>query len=162
MNALYAAIAALLATDATFVAAMQALNLGAMGTPATPIVLEGNRPMAAIGQENLPAWVMEIGDNAAAAVSENGDGNGLTVGSYEQGFQGEILLALVWHQQEATTAHVQRRSAFEALVKLFLRNPAANDTCVNCWVAGYAGDRQANHPTHVAAFRVAANFIVSR
>ena len=160
MSDIHAALATLLATDATFVAAMQALNLGALGNAVTPTVLNGNQPFASLGQEKLPAWVIEIGDSTAAAIDEGGDGDGLTIGSTQQGFSTEILVALVWHQQGRETAFTQRTGLLAPMTSLLLRNVVGDST--NCWVERFDNDRQANHPLHVARFTLRALHILSR
>lgn len=160
MSDIHAALAALLTTDATFVAAMQALGLGATGSAVTPTVIEGNQPFTSLGQENFPCWVMEIGDSIAAPIDEGGDGFGLTVGSHQQGFDTEILLALVWHQQDRATAFAQRKGLLAPMVSLLLRN--ALDDATNSWLERFDNDRQATHPLHVARFTVRATQILTR
>lgn len=155
MKALHDALSLLLTTDATFVAAMQALNLGSTGAAATPVVVDGNQPFTSLGQEKFPCWVMEAGDEEAAPISDDGDGDGLTIGSRQQSFRTEIFLALVWHQQTPATAFAQRGQLAAAMVSLLLRNPAPAGTH-NFWVERLDNDRQANHPTHVARFTLAA------
>lgn len=154
MRALLDDIAATLATEATFVAEMEALNLGSTGMPIAPGVIKGNRPIASLGQERFPTWVMEAGDLDGAALSPDSDGDGLVVGGHQQTFRVDIPLALVWHQQDPETAYHQRVDLAEQLAQLLLRNDF--DGCTNCWLASAKNDRQANHPTHVAVFVIAA------
>jgi len=136
-------IAALLAGDAAFLADIQALGLGENGEAMAPSLLRGFRPVASIGQEHFPCWVMELGDTGST---------GVAVGACHQDFQGELLLALVWHQQDPDTAYQQRLGLLPALVRLFLRNPLMGDAAVT--VDAQANDRSANHPTHITTFRL--------
>lgn len=154
MNDIHGALAQLLANDATLAATLQALELGSLSGPASPSVLLGNRPFQSIGQENYPCWVIEAGDAAAAADAVNDDPDGLVIGSHSQGFQAEILLALVWHQQDNTKAFQQRLALLPAVARLLMRNPDLSGTAQMAWLASQNNDRQAAHPMHVAQFSV--------
>lgn len=158
MKAVHDAIASLLATDATFVAAMQALNLGTTGADSTPGVKRGNQPLGSLGQEHFPSWFIEAGDAVAAAVVDGGDPAGLYIGDARQSFVVDIPLALVWHQQDRETAHAQRLGLLSPLAKLIARNPTLGGAAVNAWVASANNDRQAAHPLHVAQFVISATF----
>jgi hypothetical protein len=144
-------IAALLAGDATFVAELQALGLGLNGEAVTPGVVRSFRPLASLGQEVYPSWVLEPGDAASA---------GQAVGSCHQDFQSEVLLGLVWHQQDPDTAYRQRLALLDALVRLFLRNPLVADSPVT--VDAQGNDRAANHPTHITTFRLLAELTIAK
>lgn len=161
MKAVHDALAALLVADATFIAALQALNLKFDGTAAVPVVLSGNQPFTSIGQEKFPCWVMEAGDEDGASVTDDGGGGGLTVGSFQQSFECEILLALVWHQQTPATAFSQCGQLMAPMVSLLLRNTDIGGA-INCWVKRLDNDRQANHPTHVARFTLGATLTYTR
>lgn len=150
--ALHAAIEALLLTDATFVAAVQALNLGSAGTAATPTLLHAFRPFRSIGQEHYPCWLLEPGDDQSVEEA---------IGSCHQTFETEILLALVWHQQDHETAYTQRLALLDELVRLFLRNPRPGDIA-DTRVDAAGNDRSANHPTHVITFRLLADVRIER
>ena len=162
MKALHAALASLLASEAAFLADMEALGLGRNGQRVVPKVLLGNRPLQSLGQEHLPAWVIEAADSDASAIGADQDEAGLVIGSDRQGFRAEIPLALVWHQQCPETAFNQRLDLASALNRLLLRNPALGETAELAWLAGTNNDRQALHPTHVAMFRVAVLFTTRR
>lgn len=151
--ALKAAVITLLKTEAPFVAAMAALALATDGSPTAPSkVLKGFRPFASIGQENYPCWVIESGDDDSIDES---------VGSCHQTFETEILLALVWHQQARDTAVDQRDALLQHLVQLFLRNPCPGGIA-GIRVDARGNDRNANHPTHVATFRLLADVDITR
>jgi hypothetical protein len=161
MKAVSDALIALFTADATFTAALQALNLGSTGSNAIPQVIKGNRPWTSLGQEKFPAWVVEAGDADPAPLSDGADGEGLVIGSTQQSFKMTLLVALVWHQQNPDTAFEQRLDLLAAMASLLLRIvPPAG--CTNWWVAGFKNDRQANHPTHVASFALAAEITCSR
>lgn len=143
---LAAAIETLLTTDAEFVAGLHALKLGSTGAAATPKVLQSFRPVRSIGQEHFPCWVQEVGDITTT---------GRAMGSCHQDAEHELLLALVWHQQDHETAFAQRDALWGLLVALFLRNPMPDDEAT-VYVDAMATDRAANHPTHITTFRLLA------
>lgn len=149
---LHDGLATLLTTEATFVAAVRALNFGTGGTAATPGVVRGMRDWRKIGQERFPCWVLEPGDSQTV---EQG------LGSCHIVQEAETLLALVWHQQDHDTAYNQRLSIEDDLARLLMRNPRpgnAGDT----WLDGSANDRQANHPFHIVTFRLLSQLEIKR
>lgn len=156
MKAVHNALAELLRTDATLAAELALLALGTMGGGAVPSVKEGNQPFQSLGQEHYPCWVLEAGDAEAAPLTAEDDPAGLVIGSHRQGAEIEILLALVWHQQDPATAYQQRLALHGVVTRLLLRNPNLTDTAELAWLAGMNNDRQAAHPLHVAMFRVRA------
>jgi hypothetical protein len=142
VSALKDAIAALLLTEAEFLADLQAIGLQTTGAAAAPAeVLKGFRPIVSIGQEHYPCWLMESGDDQLSQES---------IGSLCTQYETEILLGLVWHQQDRDTAVDQRDALLPALVRLFLRVDARGN------------DRAANHPTHIVTFRLLADVDVLR
>lgn len=150
--ALKAAVIELLLNDAEFIADMAALSLQTSGPDAAPDeVLKGFRPFAAIGQEHYPCWVIESGDDVSIEEA---------IGSCHQTFETELLLAIVWHQQFREIAVDQRDGLLPALVRLFLRNPAPADCGIRVDARG--NDRSANHPTHVATFRLVAEVTINK
>lgn len=149
---LHAAIDELLRTEVTFVADLQALSLGSSGAAATPKVLHGFRPVRSIGQEHYPCWVMEPGDDQSVEEA---------IGSCHQGFETEIIIALVWHQQDPEIAYQQRLSLLDDVVRLFLRNPTPGGIA-DVRVDACGNDRQANHPTHIVTFRLLADVRIDR
>lgn len=150
--ALKAAVIDLLLTDAEFLADMAALSLQTSGPDAAPDeVFKGFRPIASLGQEHYPCWVIESGDDQSVEEA---------IGSCHQGFETELLLALVWHQQDRDTAVDQRDGLLPALVHLFLRNPAPADCGIRVDARG--NDRSANHPTHIATFRLLADVVITK
>lgn len=154
---LHDAIDTLLSTEATFVAAIQAIALASTSTqaipvPETPGVLHGFRPFRSIGQEHYPTWVLEPGDDQSIEEA---------IGSCHQGFETEVLLALVWHQQDPELAYAQRLQLLDEVVRLFLRNPTPGGIA-DVRVDACGNDRQANHPTHVVTFRLLADVRINR
>jgi hypothetical protein len=141
---LHDAIATLLVTDASFVAAVRALGFGATGAAATPQVVRGMRDWRKIPQERLPCWVLEPGDSQT---TDQG------IGSCHYVQEAEALLALVWHQQDHDTAYNQRLALEDDLSRLFLRNPRPGNVADTVLDAS-GNDRQANHPFHIVTFRL--------
>jgi hypothetical protein len=152
VSALKDAIAALLLTEAEFLADLQAIGLQTTGAAAAPAeVLKGFRPIVSIGQEHYPCWLMESGDDQLSQES---------IGSLCTQYETEILLGLVWHQQDRDTAVDQRDALLPALVRLFLRNPAPAGCGIRVDARG--NDRAANHPTHIVTYRLLADVDVLR
>lgn len=149
---LHDAIAQLLATEATFVASLQPLNLGSRNVPATPQVVRGFQDWRKIPQERFPCWVMEPGD---AQTNEQ------ALGACHLAQEVECLLALVWHQQVNETAYNQRLAIEDELIRLFLRNPVPGGIA-DTWVDASGNDRQANHPFHIVTFRLLAQLEIAR
>ena len=152
LRALFDAIADLLVTDATFVAAVQAMGFGMNGQAVTPQVLRAIRPFASLGQEHFPAWMLQPGDD---------DTTERAVGSCHQGVQVEILLPFVWHQEDPDTAFNQRLDLRPALTRLFLRNPSPDGEST-VYVDAQASDLAANHPTHITTFRLMADVTIAK
>ncbi len=149
---LKAELAVLLVGEADFVAELAALGLQRNGELTAPTkVLKGFRPLASLGQENYPCWVLESGDDQLTEEA---------IGSQRQIYESEILLSLVWHQQDRDTAVDQRDALLPALVRLLLRNPVLSSCGMRVDARG--NDRNANHPTHVATFRLLADVTIDR
>lgn len=152
IQALKAALAALLTSDAEFVAEIAALGLPSNGALAAPTkVLKGFRSPQAIGQENYPCWLLESGDDQLTEEA---------IGSQRQIYESELLLGLVWHQQARETAIDQRDALLPALVRLLLRNPVLADCGMRVDARG--NDRGANHPLHIVTFRLLADVTLDR
>lgn len=141
---LHDAIAQLLATEATFVAEVRALSLGSHTTAVTPGVKRAFSDWRKLGQELLPTWVMEPGDEQTI---EQG------VGSCHLLQEVETLVALVWHQQVHETAYDQRLALSDCVGRLFLRNPVPGGIA-DTWLDATGNDRSANHPFHIVTFRL--------
>lgn len=160
IDAIVAAVTSLLETDPVFVAAMQALGLGSLGAAAVPQVIEGNQPLASLGKEHFPAWVIELGDIDTDSLTE-GNPEFLTIGSRYQGMAMDVPIALVWHQQQRATAFSQRTKLLKPVVQLFLRNNQPGG-CSQAYVSGAIPDRAANHPLQVWAFNLRVEFVIAR
>lgn len=153
IGALRDAIETLLLTEPTFVADIAALGLGTHGEAVAPAkVLRGFRPIGTVGQERYPVWLLDTGDKVSTAQS---------VGSHHQEFEDEILLALLWHQQDHDTAVNQRDALLERVVQLFLRNPNPGGIA-DVWVDAAGNDRGARHPAHTITFRLLAGLSIER
>ena len=132
---------ALLTGDATFVAAIT----GVLGV--APQVLRGNPPFQAIPPGSWPCWVVEQGDGGAHAVSESG-GAFLTIGTGEAQFQSDVLLALVWKNDDRESAAAQRAKLPALLAQLLLRNPQPGGILA-AWLQDWKPDRAALHPVQL-------------
>lgn len=155
------ALTGLLRTDPEFVADLRALRLGLGGTDALPGVLEDNRPFAQLGQEHMPCWVIEAGDSRGATASDYGDAGGLVIGSSQQDWEDEYILALVWLDQDFGRALRVRKRVHAAVVRLLLRNPGLGGAEF-AYVASVLNDRNASHPTHWTALSLRAHTTLYR
>ncbi len=150
---LYDAIAALLLNEPTLLTELAALGLGSNGQAIAPTkVLKSLRPFKSLGQEHFPCWIIEAGDDQSVEEA---------VGGCHQGFETEVLLALMWHQQDNDIAFNQRVDVPGALTRLFLRNPMPGGIA-SVHVDAVGKDRSANHPTHVVMFRLLADVSVQK
>lgn len=131
----------LLTGDATFVAGVQ----GVLGT--MPTVLRGNPPFQQIPAGQWPCWVIEQGDGNAHAVSEAG-GSFLTIGTREAQFQSDLMLALVWKNDNREAAAAQRAQLPALLARLLLRNPQPGGV-LGAWLQEWKPDRAALHPAQL-------------
>ena len=156
------ALMALMVGDPQFITAMQALNLGSTGAAVTPKCLKGNRRFDQIGAEHFPCWLHDTGDQQPGPASADGDAMGLTINSHQQEWVADIVLSLVWHQQDYDTSVDQTDAIGPALVQLLLRNPSLDDTCDNAYVAEVLTDRNYNHPVHAATFTVRVHGVIHR
>lgn len=152
IDALHDAIAELLVTDAEFLDDIAAIKLGRNHTAATPKVLRSFRPIQSLGQEHYPAWLLEIGDDESV---------GRAIGNCHQDFRSEVLLGLVWHQQDYEVAYHQRLQVVPALVRLFLRNGAPVGSA-GIEVDAVGNDRAINHPTHIMTVRLLADVSIQQ
>ena len=120
---------------------------GVIGT--APQVLRGNPPIQsiAIPGGSWPCWVVEQGDGVAHAVSEAG-GAFLTIGASEAQFQSDVLLALVWKNDDREAAAVQRSRLPALLAQLLLRNPQPGGILA-AWLQDWKPDRAALHPVQL-------------
>lgn len=132
---------ALLTGDATFAAAVT----GVLGT--APQVLRGNPPFQALPPGSWPCWVVEQGDGNAHAVSES-SGAFLTIGAGEAQFQSDVLLALVWKNDDREVAAAQRAKLPALLAQLLLRNPQPGGILA-AWLQDWKPDRAALHPVQL-------------
>jgi hypothetical protein len=163
IGAARAALHALLVGDALFVADLQALGLGRDGSAAIPEVVSGNRRFDQLGQAHYPCWTDAAGDQQGEAGGSQADAwAGLALGSGCQGWRGDILLALIWHQQDPARAVSQTDGLLPALVRLLLRQPSLSETCTLAYVASTDNDRGVRHPTHVAQFVVRVHYDIRR
>jgi hypothetical protein len=134
-------VRSLLTDDVVFAAGVRDL----IGT--TPSVLRGNPPFQQIPAGQWPCWVLEQGDGNAHAVSEEG-GSFLTIGAREAQFQSDLMLALVWKNDDREAAADQRAQLPALLAQLMLRNPQPGGVLA-AWLEGWKPDRAALHPVQL-------------
>lgn len=149
------AVAALLTGDATFSAAVNTL-LGQ--TVAT--VLNTNMPLGEIPSGLYPCWVIELGDGAAAAISNN-DTAIQTIGLAQQTFVNDLYLALVWGEQDRDKAADARATLPVLLTQLLLRNPMPGGID-GATVTAFQPDRGGNHPVQIWRATVSGDLTFAR
>ncbi len=123
---LHNAIATALTGDSILTNAMVAsLASGGVGMVRAASVIRGNRPLveiAQVHQSRLPVWVIEPGEAREADITQEGGGEPQTIGSHSQGYEIEMLVALVWVQQDTEAAHTQRLRLLDLFPKWALRH----------------------------------------
>lgn len=141
--------------DAAFTADIEAL----LGTPVAR-VLRANTPWEQIGANQLPCFVMEQGDGRASGWG-TGDDNGLVIGHSSQGFESELDVCLLWHQQDRELAADQRAQLPEIFARLLLRNPQPGG--INgAWLQEWMPDQGVRHPLQCWACRIRGNYEIPR
>lgn len=149
------ALAALLTTDAVFVAAVAAI----VGQPVTT-VLKSNRAAADIAPGMYPCWVLEVGDGHAATVSNDAQ-EYQTIGLALQTAIVDMHIALVWMDQDRDHASDGRVDLPYHLTQLLLRNPQPGG-CEQAVLVDWQPDRGANHPTQFWRARIASGHVIQR
>lgn len=148
-------VATLLVSDATFSAAVAAL----VGQTVTT-VLRANQPIEQIPHAKFPCWVIEQGEGRAVGISDDDD-DGRVIGGWSQSFESELLVSLVWKQQDRETAADVRADLPELMAQLFLQN-AQPGGIVGAWFDSWESDRGALHPTHIWAASVRGQYVINR
>lgn len=157
---IHAAIEALLAGDAPFVADMQALGLGTRNTADVPRLLLSLRDPRQVSQDLMPAFLVEKGDADAEALSNDGSEFSV-IGFTQQGMATDVLIGVIWHQQDPALAYRQRMGLETAFVDLFLRHPDPGGTTL-AWVRRVDFDRGALHPTQTVLATVRVEYAQQR
>ncbi len=165
VEALHDAITAALTSDPTLVAAFTApIAAGGCGFASAPRTVLSNLPMANVRQMNasqLPAWIIEPGEDQAFA--DEGGPYGVTIGNGSQRFTHPLLVSLVWHQDDRDTAYRQRLRIPSLLVQLCLRNDTFDvEGCEGALVRATEPDRAANHPFHVLSVQIDSVLHINR
>lgn len=150
-------VASLLANDVTFTAAL-ALLLG-IGSGVLP-VMRANTPLALIPAANIPGWVLEQGDGVTESITEGSDAF-LTIGNYEQHFASELVVVLLWKQDDREAASNVRASLPLLLAQLFLRNPQPGGIA-GAWLSDWQPDRAANHPNQIWQATIRGQYAIPR
>lgn len=162
------AIAAALADDAAFTAALtDLLPAGGCGLPVVPPVIRSMRPTAEVmqlHQDGSPSWIIEAAPLTAGPVMNVADDDsGLVMGGYQQGFELQIAIGLVWSQQDRDAAYLQRLRIPEALVKLCLRRlDFGVDGCAAVYVREVDPDPGLRHPNQNLMALLSASIVIER
>lgn len=112
--------------------------------------VDGNRPVENIGQQNLPALVLELG----AGTSEE------QVHGHEMAAVQELAGAIVWQEQDEATAFAQRMALPPLLARAVMANRRLNNAVDGAWLNDWEADRGANHPLNIFRFTVVAEFAI--
>lgn len=156
---LHNGLAQALTTEPTFVADMQALQLGAQNEATAPKVLRAKQK-AKPHQSHWPCWVMEVGDLSEQDIS-NGAAEPLAIGSVSQSFAIQTPVWLFWHQPDNETAYRQRQGLTEPLVRLCLRIRKFGGVGTTR-VIKVQPDYASNHPTQVLVVTFETQFNIDR
>ena len=141
------AVADLLMNEAMFVDEITAL----IGS-APKSVLRANTPWERLAGHALPCFVIEQGDGKGGSNSNQADA-GQVIGHQEQQFSSELMIALLWNEQDRDTAGVQRTELPGIFARLFLRNPVPGN-CDGAWLDQWIPDRGVQHPRQTFVAKV--------
>lgn len=120
------------------------------GTGLTAV--DGNVPVKTLAKSKLPALVFELGD---------GD-NSEDVGNRIQSPETEMLLAVIWNEQDSGGAFTQRVTLPDLMIQALMVDGTLGGAVSGAWVSGWEPDRAANHPLHVMRFTVTAQYLVKK
>lgn len=148
IEAIHDAIAALLTQDALFAQDLTALALGANNGALVPRVIEAFRTPQQVPQQHYPAFLLEKGDSEAESIGNDGGGFGV-IGYTQQSMATDVLIGLVWHQQDHSRAYRQRLGIERAFIDLFLRHADAGGATL-AYVRRVDFDRGGLHPLQTA------------
>lgn len=158
--AIHNALADLLTGDPNFLSDLGVLTLGNGGAVAYPQVLRAFRDPRQIDSARLPLFLLESGDSDAQAVTNDGSMFGV-VGFTQQDMACDVLIGVIWHQQDHDTAYAQRLRLETAFIDLLLRHPDVGGA-VTAWVNKVQFDRGALHPTQTAVITVRVEYVQAR
>lgn len=147
-------IAALLATDATFSAAITAL-LGA----AITTVLRSNLPTNQIPAGQYPCFVIEQGDGRAESTSNNDEYQ--TIGLAMSSYASDLHVSLIWSDNDRANAASARAQLPTLFAQLLMRNPqpgGIDGAVLSSWMP----DRGVNHPTQIWSATITGNYTITR
>jgi hypothetical protein len=148
------AIAALITSDATFVAALTALLGVAVST-----VFRANQPIAAMPANALPCFVIEQGDGKTAPTTNSQDFQ--TIGLAMTSYASDLFVTLLWSDQDRDNAANARTQLPVLFAQLLMRNPQPGgiDGAV---LAEWMPDRGINHPTQIWRAVIAGNYTITK
>jgi hypothetical protein len=101
--------------------------------------VDGNVPVEVIRDDELPALIFELGDGTST----------ILVGGQRQDAATDLLLALVWHEEDPVAAFAQRTALPELLVQAVMADPTLTGVVDGAWVSSWEPDRNVYHPRHV-------------
>lgn len=157
---IHAAIEALLAGDALFLADMQALELGSQNQAVAPQVLLALRDPQQVHQSKYPAFLIEAGDAETEALTNDGTSFSV-IGYTQQGMAADVEIGVLWHQADPDKAYRQRVGMEAPFIDLFLRNPDPGDATL-AYVRRIVPDRGALHPTQTMLITVRVEYAQQR
>lgn len=112
--------------------------------------VDGNVPVEVIRDDELPALIFELGDGTSS----------ILVGGHSQDSASDLLLALVWHEEDPAAAFAQRTALPELLVQAVMADPTLGGTVDGAWVNAWEPDRAVYHPRHVFRATVRGEFAI--
>ena len=125
-------------------------------------MLRSNQPWEQIPSDLYPCWIVEHGPGATGSITNTGDDvDGLVIGHHRQGFNSELDIALLWSQCDRERAATQRGTLPELLAQLLMRNPQPGGTGI-AFLQNWVPDQGVNHPRHVFAATVRAEYAIYR
>lgn len=123
---------------------------GNFGRPFTPKV--ANRPLKLLDPKDDPHLILELGDGS----------NALEVGGYAQMPQVEVLVGVLWTEDDYERAFGQATELTDLMIRAVMLDPSLGGAVEAAWVSKFESDRNANHPRHSANFTVTIEYRVTR
>ena len=147
-------IAALLAGDTTFNAAITAI----LGAPVST-VLRGNMQISQIPAASFPCFVVEQGDGKAAPTTETQEFQ--TIGLAMTSFASDVYVSLIWMEQDPAVGAVEGARLRTPFAQVLMRQPQPGGID-GAYLGEWQPDRGVNHPTQVWRAVISGNYTITK
>jgi len=115
------------------------------------VAIDGNVEVERVRPREMPALIFELG-NAELEIE---------VGNYSQTAQAEMLLAVVWHEDDPARAFAQRLALPDLMAKAVMSDHVLAGAVDGAWLSKWESDKGVNHPRHVVRFTISGEFTIT-